>query len=365
MKRVLILPGEASAAPLPAEWRQRLEAWRTFLTQCGSKPSRKSVHALRALTLRLRVELEHFLPEQAENSAAAHAFQRWSKEAKKLRKALEPVRNADVYLARLASLRTPRGGVTEVIDPAYKQREGLPPFRQKKSERMGHGISAFEGQINQGVTEGGTPLSARCTREIEKLEERLRRKRLAGIEKLVAVLGEHGKRLNRLSNEIEEAFAPYMSSKDPSTAQAALEIVAELANELPSLDATNLHEYRKRLKPALYLTEISAAADPLTGRLATAFRKIHDAIGEWHDWQALTQEADRVLHSPGKPDGLVPLLEEMTAKALHRALGQCRRSAARYVKNLGKIRPLQQKKPVAEERGLPFEEEDLEAEICR
>jgi CHAD domain-containing protein len=321
MKRVLISPGEASAAPLPAEWRQRLEAWRTFLTQCGSKPSRKSVHALRALTLRLRVELEHFLPEQAENSAAAHAFQRWSKEAKKLRKALEPVRNADVYLARLESLRVP---------PA-------------------------------GVPEGGTPLSARCTSEIEKLEERLRRKRLAGIEKLVAVLGEHGKRLNRLSNEIEAAFAPHMSSKDPSTAQAALEIVAELANELPSLDATNLHQYRKRLKPALYLTEISAAADPLAGRLATAFRKIHDAIGEWHDWQALTQEADRVLHSPGKPDGLVSLLEERTEEALHRALGQCRRS----VKNVGKILPSQQKRPVVAERGLPFEEEDLEAEICR
>jgi hypothetical protein len=325
MNRALIPPGETSAVALQQEWRQRLEAWRVFLAQCGSKPSRKSVHALRALTLRLRVELEHFLQEQAEDSAAARAFQRWSKEAKKLRKALEPVRNADVYLARLESLRVPLGGVTE----------------------------------------GGGPLNARCTREIEKLEERLRRKRLAGIDKLVAVLGEHGKRLNRLSNEIEAAFAPHMSSKDPSAAQAALGIIAGLADELPSLDATNLHEYRKRLKPALYLAEISAAADPLAKRLAVAFRKIHDTVGEWHDWQALTQEADRVLHSHGRPDGLVPLLEEMTAKALHRALAQCRRSAARSVKNVGKIQPSQRKKPVAEERRLPFEEEDLEAEICR
>lgn len=331
MTRALIPPDETSAAPLQQGWRQRLEAWRTFLAQCGSKPSRKSVHALRALTLRLRVELEHFLPEQAEDSAAARAFERWNKEAKKLRKALEPVRNTDVYLARLESLRNPLEGVTEV----------------------------------EGVPVGGTPRSARCTREIEKLENRLQRKRLAGIEKLVAVLGKRGKRLNRLSNEIEAAFTPHMASKDPSAAQAALEIIAELAGELPSLDATNLHEYRKRLKPALYLAEISAAADPLAGRLAIAFRKIHDAIGEWHDWQVFTQEADRVLHSHGKPDGLVPVLEEMTAKALHRALGQCRRSAARYVKSAGMIRPSQQKKPVAEERGLQLEDENLEAEICR
>jgi CHAD domain-containing protein len=329
--RALIPPGEASAAPLQPEWRQRLEAWRTFLTQCGSKPNRKSVHALRALTLRLRVELEHSLPEQAEDPDAAHAFQRWSKDAKKLRKVLGPVRDADVYLARLDSLRNSFGEVAEV----------------------------------QGMPEGGVQLSVRCTREIEKLENRLRRKRLAGIEKLVAVLRERGKRLNRLSNEMEAAFAPYMSSKAPSTAQATLEIIAGLGGELPSLDATNLHAYRKRLKPALYLAEISAAADPQAGRLAITFRKIHDAIGEWHDWQALTQEADRVLHSHGKPDGLVPLLEERTAKALHRALGQCRRSAARYVKNVGKILPSQRKKPVAAERGLPLEEEDLEAEICR
>jgi CHAD domain-containing protein len=301
MHRALIPPGEVSAAPLQPEWRQRLEAWRTFLAQCGSKPSRKSVHALRALTLRLRVELEHSLTEQAEDPVAARAFQRWSKEAKKLRKSLEPVRDADVFLARLDSLHD-------------SHRRGM---------------------------EDETQLTPRCTREIEKLENRLSRERLERIEKLVDVLGERGKRLNRLGNEMEAAFALRMPVKAPVTTQATLKIIDELAGELPSLDATNLHEYRKRLKPALYLAEISAAADPLAGRLAIAFRKIHDAVGEWHDWQALAQEADRVFARHGRQDGLVPVLEALAEKALHKALGQCRRSAALYVKNAGKIRTSQ------------------------
>jgi hypothetical protein len=89
-------PGEQFAVSLQPEWRQRLEAWRNLLAQCARKPNRKSVHALRSLTLRLQVGLEHSLQEQAADRTASRAFQRWSKSGKKLRKALEPVRDADV-----------------------------------------------------------------------------------------------------------------------------------------------------------------------------------------------------------------------------------------------------------------------------
>lgn len=348
MTRALIPPGETSAAALQPEWRQRLAAWRTFLAQCGSKPSRKSVHALRALSLRLQVEMEHSLPEQVGDSAAlrdiARAFHRWSKEAKKLRKVLSPVRDADVYLTRLDSLRD------SLVLQSTKNGMDSHPFAKKKAKGSGTG-----NQCLPAKSSGDAPSSVRCTREIEKLENRLRRKRLTGIEELVAFLGERGKRLNRLSNEMEAAFAPRMSATATSTTQATLKIIAGLAGELPSLNAANLHEYRKRLKPALYLAEISAAADPLAKRQAVTFRKIHDAIGEWHDWQALAREADRVLHSHGKPDGLVPVLEKMAEKALRRALGQCRRSA----KRTGAMQTSEPKKPVAAERGLQLEDQSL------
>jgi CHAD domain-containing protein len=312
-------PSEKSAKFPQPKWQQ-LEKWRKLLAQCARKPSRRSVHALRSLTLRLQVGLEYFLSKQAAGPAAARAFQHWCKDGKKLRKALEPVRNADVYLARLDSLRS-----------------------------------------TGETSEGEKHLSPRCIREISKLEDRLRRRRKAGFNKLMDAIDARGKRLNRFSKELEAELAPHMPSRVHSTAPEALRIFAELASEFPNLDAGNLHEYRKRLKQARYLVEISATADPLAKRLAAAFRRIHYTAGEWHDWQELARKAGRILSGHGKQDGLIPVLEALAAKALHRALGQCRSTAARFLKNVSNVRPFPPRKPVAADPGFHYENKHHQA----
>jgi CHAD domain-containing protein len=301
------------------KWQQQLETWRKLLSQCARKPSRRSVHALRSLTLRLQVGFS--LREQAANSAAAPAFQQWSKVAKKLRKALEPVRDADVHLARLNSLRN--------------------TFR--------------------AASEGKKQLNPRCIREIGKLEGRIRKQRKEGINKLMAAIDARGKRLNRLSKELEAALAPQMPSKVHSTAPEALRIFAELTGEYPHLDADNLHDYRKRLKQARYLAEISAAADPLAKRLAAVFRRIHCAAGEWHDWQELASKASRVLSRQAKLYGLIPVLEALAAKALHRTRIQCQRTEARFLKNVEDVRPFPPRKPVASDPGFQHENKHRQA----
>jgi CHAD domain-containing protein len=263
------------------------------------------------------VTLQHWVLEKVPDPTAGRAFKKWKKEAKKLRRALQPVRDTDVYLAKLDGLR------------------------------------AFP----NGATDGKPQLSSRCLRGIDKLESRLLRKRQSGADELMGVIEVRGKRLNRLSREMEAAIAPGMPRKTVSTAPAAVEIFAGLASELPHLDSTNLHAYRKRFKEALYLAEMSAAADPQAGRLAVAFRKIHNAAGEWHDWHALALEADRVLPGQGKPDGLVPVLENLAEVALRRTLGLSRHSAARFLKNPSKKQPFRPRKPVVADRGsLPREE---------
>jgi CHAD domain-containing protein len=312
---------KAQSAEFPQPKRQQqIVTWRKLLAQCARKPSRRSVHALRSLTLRLQVGIELALRKQVANSSATRTFQHWCKDGKKLRKALEPLRDADVHLARLASLR-----------------------------RTG------------GASEGEKQLSPRCIREIGKLEDRLRRQRNAGIDKLRDTIDARGKRLNRLSKELEAALTPHTPSKAQSTAPEALRIFAELTGEYPHLDAENLHEYRKRLKQARYLVEISAAADPLAKRLAAAFRRIHYAAGEWHDWQELARKAGRVLSGHGKQDGLIPVLEALAEKALHRARGLCHRAAARFLKNVGDARPLPPRKPVASDPGFQHEDQHHQA----
>jgi CHAD domain-containing protein len=255
--------------------------------------------------LRINVALENGLREQAAEPAAERAFKCWEKEGKKLRRALRKVRDADVYLARLDGLREAHGGTTE----------------------------------------GETELSPRCLAEMDKLASRLKQRRQAGIDKLMALLEARGKRLNQLSQEMEAAFAPRMPASANSLAQAALKIFIGLANDLPHLDSANLHTYRKRLKPALYLAESAAATDPeaksMARQLATAFRRIHLAIGEWHDWQTLAVEAGRILPGHGKAadgglgdggqDGLLPLLEGLTERAFKRSLGLCHRTSTRFL----------------------------------
>ncbi len=292
---------------LQPEWQQQLEAWRALLAPCAAKPTRKSVHALRSLTLRLRTALEFRLREQAPESAAAKAFSRWKKEGRKLRRALQPVRDADVHLARLRGLRGALANST-----GGKQR-----------------------------------FSPRCRREMDKLLSRLKRQRQKGVDRLRAFIDARGKRLNRLSREMETALAPQIPSNPGSAAQEALRIFTRLAGELPTLDGASLHDYRKHLKQALHLAEASAASDPEARRLAVAFRKMHVATGKWHDWDALASQAERVLPGHGKRDGVVPLLKNLAEETLKRALALCRRSTARLLKSAAAVRPSQRRKPVA------------------
>ncbi len=298
--------GVRPAPPGNADWLQEVDAWSDLLAQCARNPSRKRVHALRSRTLRLAVAAEYCLPEPAQNPAADQAFRRWTKEARKLRRALQPVRDADVYLARL--------------------------------ERLGDVLAkARLGDTLQQAPGGEGKLSRRSERERNKLESRLKQRRQAGIGKLGAAIEARGERLKRLGREMAGSLEAGIRSREPSTAPTALRIFAALAAEFPRLGSDNLHDYRKGLKPALYLAELSAAADPRSRRLAAAFRKMHRAAGEWHDWQLLAREAGRVVAGRARRDGLASVLETLAARALDRAIALIRRSEARLLKGSGSV----------------------------
>jgi hypothetical protein len=281
-----------AASPQP-EWEQQVGTWRDTLALCAGDPSRKHVHDLRGQTLRLRVAAEHQMQEQPQDATAVRAFKRWNKAGKKLRRALQPVRDADVQLAKLDGLR-------EAV----------------------------------GKADGKAKLSSHCLREMDELEIWLKRQRQKSADKLVVAIEAQEKRLNRSSQEMESVLAPQMLSRKGSNASAAMRIFARLASDLPDLDRSNLHEYRKHLKAALYLAENSAAADPVAARLADIFRKIHNAAGEWHDWQTLAQKADRILPGRVRKGGLVPVLETLADVALQKAIDLCRSFAPRFPGNM-------------------------------
>jgi len=197
-----------------------------------------------------------------------------------LRRALQPVRDMDVCLAKLDILRNSLLG---------------PPI-----------VDSHEGRSN--------------LTQIEKLEYRLRKRRQAEAENLTVTIDAHGKRLRRLSKELEQALPLAGLLNVCPVGLVALQVFERLAVEYVHLDVSNLHAYRKRLKHALYLAEIAAAVDPVAGELATNFRKFHDVSGEWHDWEVLVLEARRISPNKSKSGLLVSLLEGKAAEALQEAL---------------------------------------------
>ena len=74
----------------------------------------------------------------------------------------------------------------------------------------------------------------------------------------------------------------------------ALEDFVLAADAMPLLDAENLHDFRKVTKKARYVAESAAEKGPYSS-VAKALKRIQDAIGEWHDWQCLLEEAGTAL----------------------------------------------------------------------
>ncbi len=78
------------------------------------------------------------------------------------------------------------------------------------------------------------------------------------------------------------------------TGRSALDAFARLSSQMQQLDAGNLHDFRKGAKKARYMAE-AGGDDERAGMVGSALKKLQDAIGDWHDWLMLDEEAHRVL----------------------------------------------------------------------
>ncbi|WP_348265035.1 CHAD domain-containing protein [Telmatobacter sp. DSM 110680] len=257
--------------------RDRVAAWRRLLERCGIKATRKRVHALRVVTLRLQAELERDRTDLPDASRQAQAILRFSKQAEKLRRALSPVREFDVWIGKL------------------------------------RGLSA-------SLTETGdyVPRSMQETvRGIDRLEERIKKKRNDAEIKLVAQIGKRHSQFVRASEDVDEALSEYVFGEEAGIAGDLVERFRAVKADFSTFNEKNLHEFRKRIKTVRYLAEIHASTDRACAQIATQMKKMQSAIGEWHDWQELGLEA-RKHRSKGK--GLAELLDTVTAEAFENAL---------------------------------------------
>jgi CHAD domain-containing protein len=299
---------------------KRLTLWKRLLARCGRKPTRKRVHDLRTVTLRIQAELEYRLQGEGMDGKVRGIAQRWCTQAEKLRGALAQLREADVWIAMLANLHE-----------AVEKPGGYSP----RSNR-------------------------RCVRQIELLEEKIKQKRGSWEKTLIRKIEDRKKRLDKLGDELEQEVS--LQQLEAENAGTIIGKLAKVAVEFPVLNADNLHEFRKSIKSVRYLAEVFGAKNPQAKRQASMLKKIQTAVGTWHDWEALARKAQNAGGSKqGYPD-LAELLETLTAESLDKAIELCERTTQQILeqgsRNADSSTNFVQKLPVR--AVVPSPSEDLE-----
>lgn len=285
----------AGGSPRPGEhtdFRLRIQAWRKLLAACGRKPGRKDVHNLRVATLRFQAALEYWLSRGQAGAPGTDEVQRWRRQGKKLRRALGPVRQADVSLDKLARVRS----------------------------------------WAESDADGDPVLPKDCLGAIEEIARRVKRRRETAARKLAAKIERRRKRLNRLSRRVENALEGFAPATESGAADRIRAQIASAAAEFPSLDSENLHEFRKQIKKIRYLAEVFAPGDPTASHHAAALKRMTGAVGEWHDWQALTEEAARADRGDAAMAAAAEFLQAQAGRSLEHALKLCRQSITRLLK---------------------------------
>ena len=260
----------------------RVSSWRELVERCERKPTRKRVHALRVATLRIQAELADELNDLPRASREAQAMLRFAKLADKVRDALGSVRELDVWIGKLRGLCESLQDTMEYVPRSTRE------------------------SIHQ----------------IERLEERLTKKRERAGLKLVAKIETRRDDLLQSVQDVEKATRDETDQVDTAQGARLLKEFAGIVAEFPVFDEGNLHGFRKKIKKIRYLAE-RYPADPLSQRIAVQVKKAQDAIGEWHDWQVLARTAGHGKHA--KDVEAVELLSSMTAEAFETAVGTCQR----------------------------------------
>lgn len=216
-----------STAPEPS--RVIFQKLESDLIKLSSKPRAETVHRFRTGTRRLQILLGELSPELDRNE------KKLLKLLGRIRKRAGKVRDLDVQLSALRSLKIPR-------EP------------RRKTQLIHHLIDLRSQQ------------EKKLHKELDK-----------------ATLRDIRKRLRRAAKR----FNPEISC-DPLAVAKTMLIPFE--REGAPLTEPVLHQYRILTKRARYAAEFASPSREAV-RFIAEMKRIQDALGDWHDWLTLTQTA--------------------------------------------------------------------------
>lgn len=227
------------------------------LLKLSSGQSAESVHGFRTTSRRLETLLEQILSERDRNQ------KKLLKMLNRIRRRAGKVRDLDVQLAALRSLKVPQ-------EPRRK-----------------------------------TQLMHRLIELRAKHEKKLR--------KLLTknAIRDLRKRLKRGAKEVRPE-----NSRDALTVARAM--LKEVVRPAGPISEDLLHQYRTVVKRARYAAEFAPKSAEAT-QFISQVKRLQDAVGNWHDWLILTQAAAKRLGDVGQ-SSLVAVLHNVTGSKFRHAV---------------------------------------------
>ncbi|MBZ5645643.1 MAG: CHAD domain-containing protein [Acidobacteriia bacterium] len=245
-----------------------------LLNQVADKPQPDTVHQFRTTARRIEALLEALSPDPDKNQ------RRLTKRVVKLRRRAGRVRDIDVQMAALRSLKIGR-------DAQRKDRlmQALAELRSKREKRL---VSVLDKETIREV-----------------------RKRLRKAAKGLSLFAEPAAMDGAL-----DAAAPF----DPIATSLRMFVRVARAQGAP-LREDNLHAYRLETKHVRYVAEM-AGEDQTAQKIVAELKRMQDTIGEWHDWLVLTQRAQEML-APAPESPLIAALQNVTRAKFREAISVC------------------------------------------
>ncbi len=256
-------------ARMAAEWKAELE-------KCLEDSRVETVHRIRTGTRRVEAMVDVLTGEAAEeNPALREAAAKWRQQLRRIRRAAAPVRDLDVHRQLIEKFaRVARAG--------GKDQAGIE-------------------QSEVGKREGPPEIHDAVGAQAEKLDAWLKHSREQRALELTKQIARRLGKLDGLASDFATAWQTRHGRGRPlrKAALAGLEVFVELSDGMPLLDAGNLHNFRKGAKKARYVTE--AGGDDVHAKaVGRVIKRVQDAIGDWHDWLCLAEEADLALGGEGQ-----------------------------------------------------------------
>jgi CHAD domain-containing protein len=216
----------------------------------------EDVHQFRTTVRRLETLLDLLLPEPERDA------RKLLKQLGRLRRRAGEVRDLDVQMLALRSLRIGTDGARKST-----LMEDLGRSRLRANDRLLNRLEKSD--------------VAKVRRRMEKVRDRLRL-------------------MSQISGAGANGTAP-LTLADPVA--LALRQFASKFRRRTAMSGENLHRLRLECKHIRYTAEM-AGDTPAAREVVGELKKMQDAIGAWHDWEVLTQRAERLF----RQDGQTPLL---------------------------------------------------------